>query len=69
MKVCCIHHIENSFRWSKKKNEEWNQLLALCVECHNDIHSHNNYETREKERFIANKIIDEIINATGDTAR
>ena len=63
-KACCIHHIENAYRWSKKKNEEWYQLLALCVECHEYIHNHNNFDMREQEKFIANQIINAIKNAT-----
>lgn len=64
-----IHHIENAYRWSKKRHEEWHQLLSLCFECHEYIHSHNNFEMREKERVLALKIIDEIRNATSNKAR
>ena len=48
----------------KKKNEEGHQLLALCVEDHEYIHNHNNFDMREQERFIANQIINAIKNAT-----
>ena len=52
-KASQIHHIECSYHWNKKRNEEWHQLLAVCFHCHEEIHSHNNFDTREKCRKIA----------------
>ena len=41
-----IHHIDSSFRG--KRNNDANNLIALCRPCHESVHSHNNYATREQ---------------------
>ena len=41
-----VHHIDSSFRW--KRNDEATNLIAVCRHCHERIHSHNNFSTREK---------------------
>lgn len=41
-----IHHIVSSYRGSKKRNEEWYQLVALCIDHHIYIHNHNNFNNR-----------------------
>lgn len=42
-----IHHIQNSFRGKRKHNIDGSDLIAVCREHHNKIHSANNYKTRE----------------------
>jgi len=41
-----IHHIEQSFRWKRKHNKDWSDLIWLCRVCHEHVHANNNLETR-----------------------
>ena len=50
-----IHHIECSYRGSKKRHEAPNQLIALCKYHHDRIHSYNDFENRQRLLFIVKK--------------
>lgn len=45
-KASSIHHINCSYRGIRDDEAKW--LLAVCNECHIDIHNGNTYELRAK---------------------
>lgn len=52
-----IHHIRNSYRWKRKHESDWSDLIAVCREHHNKIHNKNNFETREMLLWVVKEIL------------
>lgn len=55
-KISDIHHILSSFRWPRKNSPDWLDLIWVCREHHNWIHSHNNFDTRQMLLLRVNKL-------------
>ena len=52
-----VHHIESSYKWLRKHNKDWSNLLGVCRNCHDKIHNKNNTETREYLLWLVNEIL------------
>lgn len=51
-----VHHIEQSMR-KRTHKPDGSDLIGLCRECHNRIHSRNNKENRDKLLELVAKIL------------
>jgi len=52
-----IHHINSSFRGTRKHNIDWFDLIALCRHHHEEIHNCNNKEKRDKLLTIVKDVL------------
>lgn len=50
-----IHHIDSSFRG--KRNDDANNLIALCRPCHENVHKHNKFSLRLHLHQVVDLII------------
>lgn len=52
-----IHHISRCFRWKRKNNSDWSDLIALCRFHHEEIHSQNTEKNIKNLLEIVKKIL------------
>jgi hypothetical protein len=52
-----IHHISQSMRWVRQHKTDWSDLISLCRDHHNKIHSYNTYDNREILLWLVRNIL------------
>ena len=53
-----IHHIRCSYRWARRHNEDWSDLIALCRHHHDEVHKKNNKKTRAMLMEIVKEVLE-----------